>query len=134
MWVKIEESPVTRESYLARLEDRGQGAVVSFSGVVRDNEKGKRLRGLQYDCYREMAEKVLSETGEAVIRKFNLVDLVAFHRVGFLGPGETSFFVAVSSEHRKEAFGACSEFVDLVKTKAPIWKKDIFLEGGESWH
>lgn len=134
MNLKIAEEPIDTRKALASLNTQAQGAVVTFSGVVRANEGSRTLKGLQYDCYMDMAKKTFQEAGDDVMRRFSLLDLVAFHRIGFVAPGETSLFVAVSALHRSEAFNGCSEFVDMIKKGVPIWKKDIFAEGGESWH
>ncbi len=134
MNLKIAEEPIDAGKALTNLKTQAQGAVVTFSGIVRTNEGSRILKGLQYDCYMDMAKKLFQEAGEDVMRRFSLLDLVAFHRIGFVAPGETSLFVAVCALHRAEAFNGCSEFVDRIKKNVPIWKKDIFAEGGESWH
>ncbi|MCL4342431.1 MAG: molybdenum cofactor biosynthesis protein MoaE [Candidatus Thermoplasmatota archaeon] len=134
MNLKVAEEPIDTGRALASLKADTGGAVVTFSGIVRANEGGRILKGLQYDCYMDMAKKLFQEAGEYVVHRFSLLDLVAIHRIGFVAPGETSLFVAVSALHRSEAFNGCSEFVEQIKKKVPIWKKDIFAEGGESWH
>jgi len=79
-----------------------------------------------------MAEKILQEIEIEVHKKWNINKFVAIHRTGTLKVGEVSVAVAVSAEHRKEAFDACRFGIDSIKEKAPIWKKE-FAESGTEW-
>jgi molybdopterin synthase catalytic subunit len=108
------------------------GAVALFYGVVRDNNMGRRVLYLEYDAYPEMAAGVMREIAEEIQREWPLTDIAAQHRTGRLEIGETSLLVAVSSAHRREAFEACHAFVDRLKERVPVWKKEVW-EGGEEW-
>lgn len=105
------------------------GAVVSFEGIIRGNDQGKIIKALDYECYEKMARKILNEICEKV-RKLEpeINRIVLIHRTGVVNAGETSFYVAVSSEHRKAAFMACQKIVDEVKFSVPIWKKEILQD------
>jgi molybdopterin synthase catalytic subunit len=109
------------------------GAVALFSGIVRNNNLGRRVLYLEYDAYPEMAERVMREIAEEIQGRWpDVVDIAVQHRTGRLEIGETSLLVAVSAPHRKEAFEACHALVDRFKEVVPIWKKEVW-EGGEEW-
>ena len=108
------------------------GAIALFYGIVRDNNRGRKVMHLEYDAYPEMATKVMQRIADEVKERFNIAESAIQHRTGRLEVGETSLLVAVSSAHRKEAFEACHALVDRLKEEVPIWKKEVF-EGGEEW-
>jgi molybdopterin synthase catalytic subunit len=108
------------------------GAVALFSGVVRNENLGRRVLYLEYDAYPEMAERVMREIAEEVMARWPVLDVAIQHRTGRLEIGETSLLVAVSAPHRREAFEACQALVDRFKEVVPIWKKEVW-EGGEEW-
>ncbi|RLF64442.1 MAG: molybdenum cofactor biosynthesis protein MoaE [Thermoplasmata archaeon] len=99
------------------------GAVVMFIGIVREYENGKKVKYLAYEHYPKMAEKYLEELREEAISKFNLKDLIVIHRIGKRSPGENVVVIAAASEHRKEAFEACSWYIEELKKVVPIWKR-----------
>jgi molybdopterin synthase catalytic subunit len=108
------------------------GAVALFSGVVRNENMGRRVLYLEYDAYPEMAQRVMREIAEEAMGRWPLTDVAMQHRTGRLEIGETSLLIAVSSPHRREAFDACHALVDRFKEVVPIWKKEVW-EGGEEW-
>jgi len=108
------------------------GAVALFSGVVRNENLGRRVLYLEYDAYPEMAERVMREIAEEALRRWPITDVAMQHRTGKLDIGETSLLIAVSAPHRKEAFDACHSLVDRFKEVVPVWKKEVW-EGGEEW-
>ena len=110
----------------------GAGAVVTFVGTVRDNNLGRRVVALEYEAYGEMAGDEMRRIGVEMREKWGLHGIAMRHRVGKLKVGEISVLIAVSAPHRTEAFNACSEALDLLKERVPIWKKEYF-EGGEEW-
>ena len=103
-----------------------------FYGVVRNENLGRRVEYLEYDAYPEMAEKVMREVAEEMMRRWPVTDIAIQHRTGRLEIGQESLLVAVSSPHRKEAFEAGLALIDRFKELVPIWKKEVF-EGGEEW-
>lgn len=110
------------------------GSTVTFQGIVRNIESSRELSHLFYDADEKLAtteiNKILGEAKE----RYGLIDAIAIHRIGIVKPGETSLFVAVNSTHRKEGFDGCKFIVDAIKERLPIWKKDHFVDGTESWH
>ena len=105
------------------------GAVIVFEGVVRDRHEGHEVLRLEYDAYPEMAERVLREVAEAVRAEFPIHDIAIHHRTGTLEIGEASLVVAVSAEHRAEAFAAAERAVDAVKASVPVWKREHGPDG-----
>jgi molybdopterin synthase catalytic subunit len=108
------------------------GAVVLFSGIVRDNNLGRRVEHLEYDAYPPLAERTLADIAVEARSQWELTEVAIHHRIGRLEIGEASLLVAVSAPHRAEAFHACHFCVDRVKQSVPVWKKEVW-EGGESW-
>ena len=109
------------------------GAVVLFLGTVRETTDGRRTTSLEYECYREMAEKKLAELETDARRKWPLVECSIVHRLGHLAVGETSVAIAVSAPHRREAFRAGEWLIDRVKQVVPIWKKENYADGTSDW-
>ncbi len=130
---RIQTDPIEVED---PFRDRGHdiGAVVTFLGVVRDKESSKELKHLFYEADETLASEEMNKVLDEAIKKYSLIDAIAIHRIGIINPGEISLFVAVCSMHRKESFEACSFIVDSIKERLPIWKKDHFVDGSESWH
>lgn len=109
------------------------GAVTTFAGTVRDNTKGRGTSYLVYDAYREMAEKKMQEIGDEVKEKWEVDSVAVLHRVGKLEIGEISVLIAISSPHRKASLEACHYAIDRLKETVPIWKKEVWTDGGEAW-
>lgn len=129
--VAVREEPLRVEE-LVRFVDRPEaGAVVTFSGNVRNHNRGRRVEYLEYDAYRPMAEAKLREIAVEAARRWDC-RIAVEHRVGRLEIGEPSVLVAVSCAHRAAAFEACRFAIDTLKEQVPIWKKEVW-EGGEVW-
>jgi len=108
------------------------GALVLFVGCVRSISEGRRVSKLLLEAYEEMASEQLARIVEEAKQRFGIVDASVVHRTGTLRVGEDILAVAVSSEHRQEAYEASRFIVDRLKEEAAIWKKEIG-EGGEIW-
>jgi molybdopterin synthase catalytic subunit len=115
------------------VEHPGAGALALFSGVVRDQTGGRRVKFLEYEGHRPMALAKMREIGAAIRSRWPAVTRIALlHRIGRLEIGESSVMIAVSSPHRAVAFDACRFAIDTLKETVPIWKKEHF-EDGEIW-
>ena len=121
-------------SKLLELRESNVGSTVTFQGIVRKSESSRDLSHLFYDADEKLATVEINKILEEAKEKYGFIDAVAIHRIGIVKPGETSLFVAVNSTHRKEGFDACIFIVDAIKERLPIWKKDHFVDGTESWH
>lgn len=108
----------------------GAGAVVTFSGVVRD--EGGRLQAMSIEHYPGMTERALATHRETAVERFGLTDALVIHRYGDLAPGDVIMMVATAAPHRKDAFDAAEFLMDYLKSRAPFWKKERGPDG-ESW-
>ncbi len=108
------------------------GAVVTFSGICRADEKGEKISALHLEHYPGMAEKEIESHVEKAKQRWPLLAASVVHRVGRIEPGEIIVFVATASAHREAAFQAAEFIMDYLKTSAPFWKR---TEGGgrEAW-
>jgi molybdopterin synthase catalytic subunit len=129
---EVTAEPVSVDALVQAVLTDGDGAVVTFVGTVRDNTGGRRVIALEYEAYGEMAVSEMRLIGEEMLRKYGLHGIAMRHRTGKLQIGEISVVIAASSSHRAEAFAACSEALDLLKERVPVWKKEYF-EDGEVW-
>jgi molybdopterin synthase catalytic subunit len=114
------------------VEHPSVGGMVTFQGVVRDNNLGKRTRYLEYEAYPEMAEREMGTIAAEIGRRWGTDRVAMAHRVGRLEIGECSVVVVVACAHRGEAFEACRYAIDTLKATVPIWKKEV-AEDGEEW-
>ncbi len=105
------------------------GAVVTFTGTVRNMNLGDQVGGLYLEHYPGMTEKALAEILNEAKERWPLQGLRVVHRVGQMHPGDRIVFVGVASAHRQAAFEACEFVMDYLKTRAPFWKKESVSEG-----
>ncbi len=129
----IRKGSIDPEKVLASVEDDSAGGTVMFLGTVRRRSEGKPVKGLTYEVYSEMAEKRMAEIEVKVRKRWPVVKMAMVHRYGSLRVGDVSVAVAVSCEHRAEAFEACRFAIDAIKGSLPLWKKEKFGTGKESW-
>ncbi|MBC8197800.1 MAG: molybdenum cofactor biosynthesis protein MoaE [Candidatus Marinimicrobia bacterium] len=101
------------------------GSKLSFSGCVREKESEDLIKGLDYEYYKEMAEKELLKLGKETKRKFNLISFLCIHRIGFVPVGDVVVHVEITSSHRTESLEAMSWFMIKLKEDIPIWKNVI---------
>ncbi|MGY3565630.1 molybdenum cofactor biosynthesis protein MoaE [Sinomonas sp. RB5] len=136
--------PLDEAAARAAVDAPDAGAVVLFSGVVRDHDDGRGVARLSYTAH-PSAEATLRSVVDATVREVLAAGSEAAgaperplrvwiaHRVGELAVGDAAFVCAVSAAHRGEAFRLCSELVDRVKAEVPIWKEQFFDDGGSEW-
>ncbi len=105
------------------------GAVVTFSGNVRDNARGRDVQALAYEAYVPAAERMLAHIGTEILDRWPSVRTAITHRTGLLQPGETSVVIACASAHRAQAFEAAAYAIDRIKEIVPIWKKEHYADG-----
>lgn len=107
------------------------GAVVVFTGKVRNHDGGQEVSSLEYSAHPD-AERFLARLCAEVARESGL-PIAARHRVGSLAIGDLAIVVAVAAPHRREAFDTCSVLVDRIKHEVPIWKRQLFADGMSEW-
>ena len=129
---EITTEEISVDEVVAGLADAGNGAVITFVGVVRDNTDGRQVQYLEYEAYPHMAEDMLRQIGDEVLSRWKTIRQAAIvHRVGRLNIGETSVVIALSAAHRAEVFDAVHYAIDRLKEIVPIWKKEVWADGAE---
>ncbi|MCD1146001.1 molybdenum cofactor biosynthesis protein MoaE [Kocuria sp. LUK] len=128
----VTDAPLDHGRAVAAVQDERTGAVVSFSGVIRDHDGGRAVQRLDYTCHPSAGEAIAA-VARAVAADHPGVRIWAAHRVGRLGIGDSALEAAVASAHRKLAFAACDALVDRIKTEVPIWKEQLFADGSTEW-
>ncbi|HKA05255.1 MAG TPA: molybdenum cofactor biosynthesis protein MoaE [Acidimicrobiales bacterium] len=110
------------------------GAVVLFSGTVRDHAEGRSgVAYLTYEAYEEHVQPRLEAIATEIRQRWPRTGrIVLLHRIGRLDLGASSVIVAVSAPHRAEAFDAARFGIDTLKETVPIWKQETW-DGGEDW-
>ncbi|WP_127957837.1 molybdopterin synthase catalytic subunit MoaE [Serratia microhaemolytica] len=116
--------------WLACCDD--DGAVVTFTGKVRNHNLGDGVSALTLEHYPGMTEKALAEIVDQARQRWPLQRISVIHRIGELFPGDEIVFVGVTAAHRSQAFAAAEFIMDYLKTRAPFWKREA-TEVGERW-
>jgi len=119
-------------AHQAAVAGAGAGAVVAFSGVVRDHDHGVGVEFIEYVAH-PSAARVLAEVAADVAAGSDAEALAVSHRLGRLDVGDAALVVAVSGVHRQETFATAALLVDEVKHRLPVWKRQVFTRGGEEW-
>jgi molybdopterin synthase catalytic subunit len=108
------------------------GAIATFVGTTRVESRGRTVEHLDYEAYEGMAEQVMAEIADELKQRYDLCDIAIHHRTGRVEIGDASVVIAISAPHRQDALAACKDAIDTLKTKVPLWKKEVY-EGGEEW-
>lgn len=109
------------------------GAIAIFVGVVREENFSREVKTLIYEDAGKLSEKKLREIAEIVAAKYGLTYVAAYHYTGELEPGDKTMIIVLGGRGRSETFPALSEMVELIKTRLPIWKKEIYKDGSYSY-
>jgi molybdopterin synthase catalytic subunit len=131
--IDIIKKPIDISQIMKDCKDQSAGATVLFTGSVRDHNEKERVSGIYYEAYIEMAKNVLVAIENEVLRKWHVRKFTAIHRIGSLNVNDISVAVAVTTEHRQDAFEACKYTIDNIKTRIPIWKKELSESGNAAW-
>ena len=131
-------SQVTREKIdlnglLARAKNAAAGAVLLFSGDVRDHSEDRAVDFLEYETHESMAQKQIAEIVLEAKNRWELHHAEVVHRFGKMQISDCSIGIAVASSHRKDAYAASRFIIDTVKKSVPIWKKEHFTNGQAIW-
>jgi molybdopterin synthase catalytic subunit len=139
----LSAEPISVDQAIAAVESETAGAVVSFSGVVRNHDGGKPVARLSYSAH-PTAHQVLADVVAALAAEHapaaspgggagQPVRIWAAHRIGLLEIGDPALVCAVSAAHRGQAFEVCADLVDRIKAEVPIWKEQFFTDGTVEW-
>ena len=132
---RIHDGPLTTEQCSpTSVIGPGRGAVASFLGVVRDHAKGRAVRGLFYECYRPMAERVLERLARETVERFDAaLEVYVAHGTGEMAPGQVSVCIHAASAHRGPACDAARHLIERLKQDLPVWKRQTFTDGESEW-
>ncbi|MEM6308987.1 MAG: molybdenum cofactor biosynthesis protein MoaE [Pseudomonadota bacterium] len=119
------------EAQVFAQRQQGMGAVVTFSGIVRDNDQ--TLQAMEIEQYPGMTLSQLQSFSAQARDRFSLGDVLVIHRHGRLKPGDIIMMVATSAPHRVDAFQAAEFLMDYLKSRAPFWKREIAKDGSATW-
>ena len=109
------------------------GGLGCFVGTVRDTAKGRKITAMTLEHYPAMTEAAMARIADAAAQRWELLGCTLIHRVGRLLPGENIVLVLAASPHRQAALDATGFLIDWLKTRAPFWKKESFVDGTEEW-
>lgn len=129
---EIVTDEIEPEKYRAWTLNEKQGAIVVFTGHVREWTKGIRTKYLAYEAYVPMAEKKMAQIGKEVEQKWPGTMIAIAHRIGEVPISDIAVVISVSSPHRKDAYKANEYAIERIKEIVPIWKKEV-REDGEEW-
>ncbi|MFQ5701782.1 MAG: molybdenum cofactor biosynthesis protein MoaE [Acidobacteriota bacterium] len=130
--IRVTSEPIDVQALVEDLRRPSCGAIASFVGVVRDHNRGRRVRYLIYQSYAPMAEREMAAIARETHRRWSIEALALVHRTGRLAVGEVAVAVIVVAGHRREALAACSFGIERIKRDVPIWKKE-FGASGSHW-
>ncbi|MGO4492747.1 molybdenum cofactor biosynthesis protein MoaE [Arthrobacter sp. 2YAF22_2] len=137
----LSAEPISVDQAIAAVESDTAGAVVSFSGVVRNHDGGKPVLRLSYTAHPTAHQVMADVVGQLITEQAPAaadgpaqpVRIWAAHRIGMLEIGDPALVCAVSAAHRGQAFAVCSELVDRIKDQVPVWKEQFFADGTVEW-
>lgn len=128
----VSTEPLSVAAHETAVSGDASGAVVVFSGVVRNHDHGRDVVSLEYVGH-PSADQVLRACRDEVAADPLVHAVAVSHRIGDLRIGDSALVAAVSAAHRAEAFAACARLVDIVKERLPIWKRQVFSDGTDEW-
>ncbi|WP_152208507.1 molybdenum cofactor biosynthesis protein MoaE [Marinobacter changyiensis] len=130
--IQPEDFDAAAEYQALRDSGAGTGAIVTFTGLVRDSGDKPDVRGLYLEHFPGMTEAVIEDVIQQATARWDIREARVIHRIGHLELSDQIVFVGVASAHRGDSFRACQFIMDALKTSAPFWKKELMSEG-EHW-
>ena len=129
---EVVTEPIDILKYQQQVIGAHQGAVVIFTGHVREWTHGTRTIHLEYESYTPMAEKMMAQIGDEIKERWPDVETAIAHRIGKLEISDIAVVIVTSAPHRKNAYVANEYAIERIKEIVPIWKKEV-CEDGEEW-
>ena len=124
--IKITEEDFTIDGIIGNAKHPDSGAIVTFLGIVRDDE----IVGMEIEAYTEHAVQELERIRDEALEQFDLTSLDIIHRTGTLAVSDNILLIVCGAPHRKDAFTACEYVMDELKERVPVWKKELSADGG----
>ena len=129
----IVRRPIDPSKVLQSVVDPEAGGIVLFVGTVRNQTGAERVKRLEYEVYRPMAQRRIRVLEQEIRKRWPVKSITMIHREGELKIGEVSVAVAVSAVHRREAFDAARYAIEQIKRSFPIWKREKLQGSRYSW-
>lgn len=129
----VTEEALSVDEHAELVGDDAAGAVVTFGGVVRDHDGGRSVTSLYYEGHPSAGSVLADVVADVARRRAGVRAVAVSHRIGALEIGDVALACAVAAEHRGEAFAVCSDLVDEVKDRLPVWKHQWFGDGSDEW-
>ncbi len=127
----VTTAPIDVAALERRVRSDRAGAVVTFTGVVRDHDGGRGVTRIRYEAHPSAPAVLAGVAGE--FAREGVHTLAVVHRVGLLEVGDVALVAVVAASHREEAFRCVSDLVDRVKEVVPVWKNQEFTDGTTEW-
>lgn len=130
--VDVTEDKLDPNEVAKLVADPSAGAVVTFNGVVRQSDEGQGVSSIDYTAHPQAGE-ILARIAESYCSRIGICKIAVRHGYGHVEVGEHVVAIAVSAEHRAEAFSVCQALIDQIKAELPIWKKQHLADGSKTW-
>lgn len=131
--IHLQQGPLDLNALISGPNDAESGAVLTFLGVVRNQNLGRPVVALDYDCAPELARSALHSIAEEAFRRWDIRSLTLCHAYGRIAIGEPSVFIAVGTPKRAAAYEASRWLIETVKQRVPIWKCELYADGHQAW-
>lgn len=134
--VIVQQADFDSAALVAQMRERTAGlagALVTFTGYVRDYAPDQATKSLFLEHYPGMCEREITEICNTALSRWDVAEVLAVHRYGELHLKDQIVFVAAASAHRGQAFRACEYIIDALKTRAPFWKRETLSDGEQFW-
>jgi MoaE-MoaD fusion protein len=129
--VRLLDEPLSLDRAITAVAGPGMGGIVTFTGTVRRESRGRVVVRLDYEAYGSMAIREITRLVDEIEAEIPGTRLAVEHRVGTLAIGDIAVVIAAAAPHRAEAFAACRAMIDRLKDRVPIWKKELGEDGAE---
>jgi molybdopterin synthase catalytic subunit len=128
----LTREPIRLEDLISQVQSPERGGVACFLGTVRNHHGGREVLRLDYEAYEPMVEAECARIIAEAESRWQAA-LALRHRIGRLAIGDVAVAVVAASAHRDEAFVACRHVIEELKRRVPIWKREVYTDGTESW-
>lgn len=129
--LRLVEGPADGAWAEAQVAGVDAGCTLVFHGSVRTRSRGRDVMRLEYEAYEGMLEPELARIADEVLAEYAVLRIAVEHSVGVVGPGCRSVAVAIAAAHRAEVFAAAARYMDELKARAPLWKREVYADGSE---
>lgn len=129
----VTDRPIVLAEHEDLVSRPAAGAVVGFVGMIRDHDHGRQVLRLEYSAHPSAPDVIAEVVAEVAARSAGVRAVAASHRIGVLEIGEAALVVAVAADHRQAAFSSCTELVDAIKARLPVWKRQFFADGTDEY-